>query len=233
MKVLAGVLVTALVLAWGSPMQAGVIVAEDFEGAAPGTPVNGYNGWTGPDNILISSNVIDQGQSADASGGADPAWPKLSKAFAYTPAAGEYYVFTGTVYAPGTGGEYGHIQLSNGAGTFAQAMLGYNELIFALNENGGELFQVRVAQSTDPMDVMLVLKSDRTDFYYRLNGTTAWNYAGGDTQAVALSAYTNVEFYGHGGYAGGVDSIVLEAVPEPVTLTLLAAGGWLASRRRK
>ena len=66
MKKLASVL---MVLALVASAQASVILSEDFEGATAGTSINGYNGWSGTDNILISSNVVASGQSAGWSGG--------------------------------------------------------------------------------------------------------------------------------------------------------------------
>jgi hypothetical protein len=225
MKKLASVL---LVLALVSATQAGIILSEDFEGGTVGNPVAGWNGWSGDSNVLISDNVIDSGKSA-AWGSGSPDWPGVYKGFSYSPGAGEQYVLTAVLNAPASTSDYGHLTIRNSDGSVhIHAMLGYGELIFQSNSEGN---QVRVTQAST-MDVRLVLDGAEVDCFYRTHGATEWSSAG-SLSSSALSNFNYVVVIGHAGYAGGVDSVVLEAVPEPATMGLLAMGGLGVLIRRK
>jgi hypothetical protein len=49
----------------------------------------------------------------------------------------------------------------------------------------------------------------------------------------SASAYDTISFSGHGGYDGGIDSIQLEVLPEPATMSLLGVGALGILIRRK
>jgi len=214
-----------------------VILYEDFEGASAGTPLNTL-GWSGADNILISKALIDSGQSADWAG-SSPAWPSVTKNFSYAPAAGDSYTLTATVYAPGTGGEYADVRIANSTDStnVMQGMVcGYNELIFGIINTTNT---IKISpQPTSATDVKMVLHGDSTECFYRANGDSEWIAAGEMTGlGWSLSTFDQVVIYGHGGFGGGVDSVLLTVtpVPEPSAIVMIAAGifGLLACARRK
>ena len=193
-------------------------VYEDFEGTAPGTPVNTLPGWSGSDQLVISDTLVDQGQSAACSAGAD--WPVVSKAFTYDPVDGDRYIFTGTLWADGVGGDYAHAQLKDSSVTTGGARmhvaLGYGDLVFGyLYEDETYSDDVRVPQLSAPMDFMVVLSGSSFDAYWRLNGDSEWIDVGRVDGGIDAANFDLVGLAGHGGYDGGVDSLRLtvESLP--------------------
>ena len=195
------------------------LLYEDFEGADPGTLINTLSGWSGVDEMVISSTLVDQGQSAGYTG---TAWPKVSKAF--TPSAAPAHVLTGTLSAPGTAGNYAHVQLKDSTIPAGKARLhvnlGYNELTFGyLLGDGSYGDYVKVPQALTPMDFKAVISGSVFDAYWRLNGESEWTYAGNSTATglggVDMVYFDLVELIGHGGLDGGIDTIRL--VVEPLT----------------
>lgn len=215
-----------------------VILYEDFEGAQAGTPLNTL-GWSGADNIVISSAIIDSGQSADWADSSPTAWPSVTKNFAYAPAAGDIYTLTATVYAPGTSGEYADVRIANSANsaTVMQGMLcGHGDIIFGII-NTDDTIRIK-PQPTIATDLKMVLHGNFTEFFHRAHGAAEWIAAGEMTGlGWSLSAFDQVVIYGHGGFSGGVDSVRLTVtpVPEPSAIMMIAAGifGLLACAWRK
>ena len=81
MKALLSVLI---VLAIAMPLCADTtVLSENFNGTAA-TDINGWNGWAGANGLVISSNLLDAGNSAAWSGGT-AAWTEDLKSFSYTP----------------------------------------------------------------------------------------------------------------------------------------------------
>jgi|WetSurMetagenome_2_1015567.scaffolds.fasta_scaffold772120_2 hypothetical protein len=86
---------TLIVLATVSPLCAdSVLLSEGFEGGTAGNPIAGWNGWTGDAGLVISSTVIDSGQSAGNASTGSPAWPEVRKEFTHSPASGEAYALS-------------------------------------------------------------------------------------------------------------------------------------------
>ncbi|MBN1943889.1 MAG: PEP-CTERM sorting domain-containing protein [Phycisphaerae bacterium] len=225
-----------MVLALVASAQAGTtVLSEDFEGAAPGTSINGYNGWTATSNMVISSGVIDSGQSASWSGGGVTWDTGAGQAFSYTPTAEEYYILTATLYSPTTSGTDAELHFRNGSNPETQLQgvtICYGDMQFGLLNTSAVIHVT--PQPTIPTDVMMIFEGNTSDYYYRANGTTEWTHAGGFTGlGWSIDAYDEVFFMGHGGYAGGIDTIHLEVAPEPATMSLLAFGGLGVLFRRK
>ncbi len=231
MKILTSVL---MVLVMVTASQAGIILSEDFEGAASGSPVNGYNGWSGAGNIVISASTIDQGNSADWSSDAI-AWPRVTKLFSHTPGTGEIYTLTATLLSPTTSGTDSELYIRNTSDPDAQMQgvaICYGDMQFGVL-NTANVVKI-LPQPTAATDVKLVLQGNSSEFYYRTHGAADWTYAGGfSSLGWSIAAYNEIAFSGHGGYAGGLDTIVLATIPEPAVLSLLATGGLLALRHRK
>ena len=220
-----------------SPLCAGTILYEDFEGASVGDPLVGsITGWTGDAYPVISDTLLDAGQSLDLCAGGAPAgaWPVVSKGFSYVPGENEYYVFSGTMLVPGTGGEYADPRLvSSSDNSFLQACLGYGKLAFVMWEGGAtSMDNLRMEINVTPqplasVDFKVVLESNRTDCYWRSSGDAEWTHAGGADFGLDLASYNTVMLIGHNqgsAYNGGFDSISLESVPEPGMTTLLGLG---------
>ena len=227
MKKLATVLT---VLALVAAAQAGVVLSEDFESGQAGYGINGTNGWSGASEFEYSTVTIDSGQSAGWSTGG---WVAISKGFSYTPGVGESYVLTAVLYAPGTSGEYADLRICNSsdpANTMQGVAIGYGSMDFGVI-NGTT---IKVTQPTSATDVMFVLDGDTSAFYYKAHGAADWISAGGFTSlGWSIAAYDQIVMNGHGSYAGNIDTILLEAVPEPATMSLLTLGGLGVLIRRK
>lgn len=226
-----------IVLGSISPLHAQTeLFLEDFEGAAPGVELNTLPGWSGPDGFVISATTIDQGQSLDCSVGSE-AWPKISKDFSYAPGAEEQYVFSGTFWVGGTTDNYAHAQLGiAGSGARLIVALGYNELLYGYDdENGagvgepsgeyaGDAGKLRVPMVVNEddavatMDFKVHVSGDGLYAYWRLNGDAQWNDAGQITGGLNFADFTQVDLYGHGGYAGNLDTISLTVETLAVTL---------------
>lgn len=220
-----------IVLGLLSPLCAeSVIVYDDFEGAAPGTQLNTLPGWSGADGFAISAATIDQGQSLDASGGAANSWPRITRTFSYTPTTEESYVFSGTLWVESSTDDYAHAQLSVDGNARLIVALGYNELVCQYEGPGITASDVRIPMvynqdsSVATMDFKLVLTGDSFDGYWRVNGDSAWIYAGQALNGIDIAEFTQVDLYGHGGYPGKIDTISLTAVPEPTTIVLCLIG---------
>jgi hypothetical protein len=223
MKALFSVLI---VLAMVTPVFADLaLVQENCEEAAPGTPLNTL-GWTGADNIVISSSTIDQGQSADWASGST-VWPGLTMPINHTPIDGEVYTLSATLYSPQASPTDSLIALRSSGdivNIVAGIEMGYGDLHFGI-PNVATWFSIK-PQPLVATDVKMVLSGTTADCYYRTNGTTDWTFAGEKTGiANSIAAYDTLFIGGHGGYPGGIDSMLLTtSVPEPSTLALLAAG---------
>jgi hypothetical protein len=215
-----------VVLAMASSLCADtVILQDDFEGGATGTSVSGTNGWTGSSNILFSSTLVDQGQSVDWSGGSSPSWPLISKPFAHTPAAGERYTLTATLYAPDTAGADSEIWIRDASDTSKTigVFAAYGAYQFGIPDVAQD-FAV-TPQPLAPVDVKVVLQDGSQSYSYRLHGETAWTDLGSVSRPTfLLSDFDEVVVHGHGNYAGAVDSVSLTAVPEPSTLIVMSIG---------
>ncbi len=237
MKTLLQVLVFALAIA--SPLFADtVILQEDFEGALPGTTVDGYNGWSGFDPIVISGTALDSGQSADWSGGSDSWATRVTKGFTHTPVAGEIYTLTATLLSPQSSVTDAELHIRSSADPENQMQgvsICYGDMQFGVM-NSSNVIKI-TPQPTTATDVKFVLQGDSSDFYYKAHGDSTWISAGGFTSlGWSISAYDQITISGHGGYAGGIDSILLTAnVPEPSAVCLLVMGafGMLAYAWRK
>ncbi len=211
-----------MILGLVSPLCAGQLLYEDFEGANAGDALVGnIAGWMGASDPGISSTLLDSGQSLDLCATTDSSWPVVQKTFSYVPDNGEQYVFSGTLLAPGTGGEYADPRLvASSDGSFVQAALGYGKLAFVMWEGGaGSMdnlrMEVNVPQLLTPMDFKVVLENNRTDCYWRSTGDAEWIHEGGVDFGLALTSYDTVTLVGHNvgsPYNGGMDSISLEAV---------------------
>lgn len=236
MKTLIHVMVLSLMVV--SPLCASTLILEEnFEVGAAGTALNTL-GWAGDSNILISSAVLDSGQSADWASGS-PEWTAITKAFSYTPGAGDSYTLSATLYAPGTGGEYADVRVQDSTdtgGTMQGIAFGYNELVFGIINTEDSIKITPLPMTL--IDAKLVAYGDTTDCYYRNHGAGAWTNAGQLTGlGLSLSSFDQIVVNGHGGYAGGIDSISLTAapVPEPSSILMIVTGlfGLLAYAWRK
>ncbi len=201
-----------------SPLCAAQVFFEDFEGAAVGQNlVTAIPGWSGDIDPLISSVLLDQGQSLDLTAGGASSWPGVEKSFSHVPAASEHYVFSGTLLAP-SGGYADARLVASSTGYFVQANVGFGRMDFVMWE--GAVIKVQAKIEPQPlisMDFKIVLESNRTDYYYRPNGDTLWTHVGGDDLALDLALYDTVKLVGHEvgmPYEGGVDSISLTSEPE-------------------
>ena len=215
------------------------LLYEDFEGPAPGTLLTSL-GWTGSGTgtMVISDTLVDQGQSVGYTGTVDD-WPSVSKAFSYAPGAGEQYVFTGTLWSAGTGGNYAHAQLrdSSSSAVVGKARLhvnvGYNGLTFGYilaDGSYGDYLQV-TPQALVPVDFKAVITGSSFDAYWRLNGESAWTYRGNSAidgpygGGIDMADFDTVDLTGHGGdLPAGIDTIRLAAVPEPTAIMLCVIG---------
>ena len=197
---------------------------EDFEGGSAGAPLVGAlstSEWSGSTSSVISSIVLDSGQSLDLCGGGGSVgeWPTVQKAFSYTPGSGESYVFSGTLLVPGTVGEYADARIvSSGDGSFVQACLGYGKLQFCMWEGGSNsMDNQRMEVNVEPqmltaMDYKIVLSDDKTFCFWRATGDSQWIYAGSADYALDLAIYDTISLVGHNvgsAYNGGMDSISL------------------------
>ena len=215
-----------IVLGLLSPLYAETeLLYEDFEGTAPGTPVNTL-GWTGADGMVISDVLVDQGQSA----GYTDAWPVLSKGFSYSPSAQEQYVLTATLWAEASLHSYAHVQLNDSAaypnGRLHMA-LGYGDLTFGyILADGSYSADVRVPQIATPMDAKVVVSGSSLDAYWKMNGDSEWIYVGHVDGGVDMANFDKVDIIGNGGYPGGIDTVRLavDVVPEPTTIMLCLIG---------
>lgn len=193
------------------------IYSEDFEAAPAGTPVNALPGYAGSGDFVISATLVDAGQSAVYSSSTD--WPGVGKIFSYEPGIEDRYIFSGTLQASNTSGDYAHVELKDssveGPGGRLHVALGYNELIFGyLYEDVTYSPDVRIPQLSMPMDFMVVLEGDSFDAYWRRNGDVEWSYAGHVDGGIPMSNFDQVGFFGHGGYSGAFDSIRLAVLFE-------------------
>ena len=83
------------------------------------------------------------------------------------------------------------------------------------------------------VNVKMVFTGNTSDFWYKSHGAADWIHMGGyDNLTWDASVYDEILFSGHSGFSGGIDSIVLEVIPEPATLSLLGTGGLFLLRRR-
>ena len=162
-------------------------------------------------------------------------WGNALKSFSHAPTAGETYTLTATLYASSTTSSFASIVIANAADFGSdsselniRAALGWYSGISFRQGDGTVVPQIKFnpTNPTDPMDVKMVLQNDRSDFYYRQNGTATWTSAGGFATTLPLSTFNEVVIAGAGGgYPGWIDSISLtSAVPEPTTITLLVTG---------
>jgi hypothetical protein len=215
-----------------------IILQENFDGDV-GTPVaDGVTGWTGNSNIVRSGTVLDQGNSADWP--SEPAWPQLKKSLNHTPVAGEIYTLTATIYSPAPSGTDVVIVLRNSQDPTQQvagAEMGYGDLHFGV-PNVGYWAPVIAPQPLTATDVKLVLQGNQADMYYRENGAPGWTFVGQKTDiGYSIAVYDELMIGGHGGLAGGIDSVLLTStvVPEPTAIVLLGTGliGLLAYVWRK
>ena len=209
-----------IVFGMATPLLAAQVFYEDFEGAAVDDPLVTAIAWTGSSSPLLSSTLLDSGQSLDLCGGGSVGeWPSVQKTFSYTPGSGESYVFSGTLIAPGVGGEYADARIvSSSDNSFVQACLGYGKLAFCMWEGGaGSMDNLKMEVNVEPqlltaMDYKLIFESDRTDCYWRATGDTEWTHAGGADYALNLASYDAIALIGHNAgspYNGGMDSISL------------------------
>ena len=205
------------------------LLSEDFEGPAPGTPLNSL-GWIGGDLMVISDTLVDQGQSVGYPGGTTDDWPSASKMFDYTPGAEDQYVFTGTLWsAASTGGNYAHAQLrdSSSSAVVGKSRLhinaGYNGLTFGYilaDGSYGDYIQI-TPQELTPVDFKAVITGSSFDAYWRLNGESEWTYAGNSAidgaygdGGIDMADFDTVDLVGHGGgLDAGIDTIRLMALP--------------------
>ncbi len=204
-----------------SPLYAAQVFYEDFEDAAVGDPLATVVTWTGSSNPVLSSALLDSGQSLDLCGGGGSVgdWPVVQKAFSYTPGSGESYIFSGTLIAPGVVGEYADARIASSSdGSFVQAALGYGKLAFCMWEGGaGSMENLKMEVNVSPqlltaMDYKLIFESDRTDCYWRATGDAEWTHAGGADYALNLAIYDTITLVGHNVGStsnGGMDSIRL------------------------
>ena len=217
MKAVASIVI---VFAMFSPLRAELVLSEDFEGAGPGTAVNGYNGWSGDDGILISDNTIDQGQSAEAGVKVGDNWAvEVYKSFSYDLGSDQRYVLSATLYAPAPSNEYAQLSVIKEPGSDEDAvllMLGYGDLICSYENAGMANYQeLRVSYPGEIWDVKAEIAEGQTDFYYRAHGEPDWVSIGSiDAGVPSLYQYVNVK--GHNGYFGGIDTVVLEAADDAI-----------------
>jgi hypothetical protein len=247
---------TLIVLAMASPLCADtVLFSENFEGGTAGNSIAGWNGWSGDASMVISSTVIDSGQSAGNGLGAVGWPPGVMKGFTYAPSSSEAYTLTAVLSAPDTGGAYGEVGIGDdsvvnaGVGTANKgvvAWIGYDRIVFdaAKQVEGEPIARIKIApQPGEPLDIKMVLSNSWNEFYYRNHGDTDWTDAGGFAAVDSLADYSKVAMIGHFSstavIAGGVDTIQVSVgpapVPEPSSLMITCAGliGLLAYAWRK
>lgn len=207
--------------ALASPLYANTtILQEDFSGTA-GNSVAGWNGWTGDSGLVISSTVIDGGNSLGWPGTGTPAVLKVGKTFSYTPGLWEAYVLTATLSTTAASGYYTGVVLGNTGGPYATPNVGLlisgGTLYFFQNEDTGN--GIHIPQSATTVDIKIVLSDAQTACcYYRGHGATDWIYAGGFVTGNALSSYNRITVFGEIGYPGNVDTITLTAASDPSLL---------------
>lgn len=226
MKTFVSVLVV-LALAAVPSLADTILLQEDFNGTDGTSVADDVSGWTGASNIVRSSAILDQGNSA--AWPSEPAWPSIKKGFTHTPVQGEIYTLTATIYSPASTGTDVLVALRKSSDPIQQvagAEMGYGDLHFGV-PNVDYWVPVVAPQPLTATDVKLVLQGNQADLYYRLHGAPAWTYVGQKTGiGWSISVYDEVMIGGHGGLPGGIDSVLLtsSAVPEPSTVSLLASG---------
>ncbi len=247
MKTLLSVLV---VLAMACPLSADVILlSEDFDGnggtpPAPGTAVNGYNGWVGHTAPIISATTIDAGQSLGFTTADGKPWTGVYKAFSNVPGVGEVYTYTGTIQ-PGTGpGVVGVVgtgftiastgpmtNWGDGIVMFASGH-GYGDYIWAGINGSSMTYQSPTITFGSPYDVKAEFSATSTVFSYKAHdGIDTWHVMGNAGGITNFSSLAYVRVWGMVsvmGYASGgslADTPLLTSnVPEPSSLALLATG---------
>ena len=237
MKTLLSILV---VLAATCPLYADVVVLqEDFNGT-PGTSVDGWNGWVlaggDPDEITISSTVIDSGNSAAVDTGHGLWYTWVDKTISFSPPAGTALTLTGTMLCPDGGlvqtSDYADLSFrdSSDPTKYLQIALGYDYLIFG---DSGPTAQHIQPMPTTATDVRLVVTDSEWTGSYKANGTSVWTVGTTLPHANLLSDYDILRM--NFGGQPHIDSILLTGVPEPTTLVLVLTGliGLLAYAWRK
>ena len=240
MKTLLSILV---VLAATCPLYADVVVLqEDFNGT-PGTSVDGWNGWVlaggDPDEITISSTVIDSGNSAAVDTGHGLWYTWVDKTISFSPPAGTALTLTGTMLCPDGGlvqtSDYADLSFrdSSDPTKYLQIALGYDYLIFG---DSGPTAQHIQPMPTTATDVRLVVTDSEWTGSYKANGTSVWTVGPTLAHTVPISGYDTINLSGAG--QPFMDSIQLMGtgtVPEPTTLVLVLTGliGLLAYAWRK
>lgn len=234
MKIFLSVL-TVLALTAAPALAETVLLQENFDGTVGSSVADGVN-WTGPTSIVRSSDLLDSGNSATWADGST-AWPAIVHAFANVPNATDIYTLTATLYSPTTGGTDAELHIrssSDPVNTLQGVSICYGSMDFGvINQSTIKI----KPQPTAATDVKLVLQGTTSDYYYRAHGATDWIHAGQKTGlGWSIAAYDQIAICGHGGNAGGIDSILLTtSVPEPATMVLLSTSifGLLAYAWRK
>jgi hypothetical protein len=240
MRILTGLL---MVLVMVAAVQADtVLLSEDFDGtgASSGSTINGYNGWSGDDSMVFCDTVIDSGLSAGATDSVS--WPNVAKGFSNTPSAGDSYTLTAVLYIPQTRA-YASVEMDMSGVMPLYAGLGAGsspvlEFGFYPNEDWSGLIKFKTyAVSVDTAyDIKLDVTDGNADCYFRDHGATEWTSVGSLTdEAIVLADFNRIKVSNRGDdYTGGrTDTILLTAVPEPATMSLLAMGGLGVLLRRK
>jgi hypothetical protein len=223
-------LLTAMLVALAMPMVASgtVLLDEDFDGVGVGTSLDalGFEAGTG---YTVSGTTIDSGNSA-AGGGDEAAF-----VFNHTLSGGQHYQIDATFHGVG-GPSYFWAQNAAGNTIFMNHFQawGPNWIEFQSQAPAGVNNTQQLGfPNPDPRTWRLEIFEDTSIFYIDPDGSGGWAFVAPmlPGEEFGFTDLERIRMTGGGGTF--YDSILVQVIPEPASMGLIAMGALAMLRRRR